>query len=148
MDETDSAALSVMTLLAARGARISYSDPQVATVPASAWGGGSQLESIPLTPTALLEADCVVILTDHIGCAADNIVLHSRLVVDARNVTGCNDRKIFRLGASHRRASLRRIRCQSRKPRGPNEPSRSRAVRDRSAVVHHDVRLAASCVEG
>ena len=45
LDEPDSAALSVMTLLAARGAQISYSDPQVATVPASTWGGGSQLDS-------------------------------------------------------------------------------------------------------
>jgi UDP-N-acetyl-D-glucosamine dehydrogenase len=128
MDETDSAALSVMTLLAARGAQISYSDPQVATVPASAWGGGSQLESIPLTPTTLVEADCVVILTDHIGCAADNIVLHSRLVVDARNVTGCDDRKIFRLGASHRRASLRQIRLpgpQAARPKRSLPKSRS-----------------------
>jgi len=109
LDEPDSAALSVMTLLAARGAQITYSDPQVATVPASAWGGGARLDSVPLTPAALVEADCVVILTDQIGCAAENIVRHSRLVVDARNVTRRDDRKIFRLGASHRRARLRRI---------------------------------------
>jgi UDP-N-acetyl-D-glucosamine dehydrogenase len=44
---------------------------------------GSQL----LTPSYLASQDCVLIVTDHTAFDYDEIVRHSRLVVDTRNAT-------------------------------------------------------------
>jgi len=98
-DIRDSPALDVMTMLAAKGANVAYSDPHVPTLPASAWGGGVELKSVPLTPFAIREADCVTILTDHVVFDADEIVAHANLVVDTRNATGGRTPAVFRLGA-------------------------------------------------
>jgi UDP-N-acetyl-D-glucosamine dehydrogenase len=98
-DIRESPALDVMTLLAAKGANVTYSDPHVPTLPASAWGGGVELRSVPLTPFAIRQADCVTILTDHVVFDADEIVAHANLVVDTRNATGGRTPEVFRLGA-------------------------------------------------
>jgi UDP-N-acetyl-D-glucosamine dehydrogenase len=98
-DIRESPALDVMTQLAAKGANVAYSDPHVPTLPAAAWGGGVELKSVPLTPFAIREADCVTILTDHVVFDADEIVAHANLVVDTRNATGGRMPQVFRLGA-------------------------------------------------
>jgi UDP-N-acetyl-D-glucosamine dehydrogenase len=98
-DIRESPALDVMTLLAAKGANVAYSDPHVPTLPASAWGGGVELRSVALTPFTIQQADCVTILTDHLVFDADEIVAHANLVVDTRNATGGRMPQVFRLGA-------------------------------------------------
>jgi UDP-N-acetyl-D-glucosamine dehydrogenase len=98
-DIRDSPALEVMTLLAAKGATVAYSDPHVPRLPAAAWGGGGDIESVPLTPFAMRTADCVTILTDHVAFDADEIVAHAKIVVDTRNATGGRMPQVFRLGA-------------------------------------------------
>jgi UDP-N-acetyl-D-glucosamine dehydrogenase len=95
----DSPALEVMAQLVAKGATVAYSDPHVPRLPASAWGGGQELESVALTPFAMRQADCVTILTDHVMFDADEIVAHANLVVDTRNATGGRMPQVFRLGA-------------------------------------------------
>ena len=102
----ESPALDVTTLLAARGARITYSDPLVPSLPADAWGGSVALESIAMTPEAIGSADCVVILTDHSAFDLHEIVAHARLVVDVRNATGGCGSGIFRLGAPRPQGSI------------------------------------------
>jgi len=108
-DIRESPALDVMALLAAKGANVSYSDPHVPTLPASAWGGGVELKSVPLTPFAIREADCVTILTDHVVFDADEIVAHANLVVDTRNATGGRMPQVFRLGAPWPRAASPKV---------------------------------------
>jgi UDP-N-acetyl-D-glucosamine dehydrogenase len=98
-DIRESPALDVMALLAAKGARVAYSDPYVPTLLASAWEGGVELASVPLTALRLREADCVAILTDHSLFNTDEIVAHANVVVDARNATGGCAPRVFRLGA-------------------------------------------------
>lgn len=98
-DIRESPALEVMTLLAAKGAKVAYSDPYVPTLAASAWRGGYELGSVPLTPARMREVDCVAILTDHTVFNAEEIVAHANVVVDARNATGGFAPNVFRLGA-------------------------------------------------
>jgi len=45
------------------------------------------LESIELTPEALKDADCVLIVTDHSTIDYEEVVEHAQLVVDTRNAT-------------------------------------------------------------
>lgn len=78
-----SAALKVLELLKARGARIAYHDPYAPEVAFN----GTRAHSIPLTDEALRQADCVIILTDHACIPYDRVVANARLVVDSRNAT-------------------------------------------------------------
>jgi UDP-N-acetyl-D-glucosamine dehydrogenase len=55
-----------------------------------------QLSSSPLTPEFLAAQDCVLIATDHSAYDYDQIVEHSRLVVDTRNATAA----VSRVGAT------------------------------------------------
>ena len=88
-----------MAILAAKGAKVAYSDPHVPTLPASAWGGDVDLRTVSLTPLTIRQVDCVVILTDNMVFDAEQIVAHANLVVDTRNATGGRTPQVFRLGA-------------------------------------------------
>jgi UDP-N-acetyl-D-glucosamine dehydrogenase len=99
-DIRESPALDVMQVLQQKGARLSYSDPCVPTLAARAWSGGYELQSVPLTPSALAAADCVAILTDHRAFDYDAIVASAPLIVDARNTIKSRHAHVFRLGAA------------------------------------------------
>ncbi len=83
-DVRESPALDVISLLQNRGADVVFHDPYVAQV---------RLEDEEIMPRtefseALLEsADCVVIVTDHSNYDWQQILDHSRLVIDTRHVT-------------------------------------------------------------
>ncbi len=83
-DVRESPALDVISLLQERGADVVFNDPYVAKV---------RLENEQIMPCtefseALLEnADCVVIVTDHSAYDWQQILDHSRLVIDTRHVT-------------------------------------------------------------
>ena len=79
-DVRESPALDVILLLEKRGARVTYSDPYVASIRLD----GRQMNATDLLPSAA-EADCVVIVTDHAGFDYRGLVDASKLIVDTRN---------------------------------------------------------------
>jgi len=93
-DLRESPALTIIELLQARGATVSYNDPYLPFI-----GKGRkynlQLRSIPLEN--LEQYDCVLIVTDHSSYDYRQIASTARLVVDTRNATrGIDDSHIVR----------------------------------------------------
>jgi UDP-N-acetyl-D-glucosamine dehydrogenase len=86
-DPRESPAFRLMEQLAARGAKLSYSDPHIPRLPRMRHYVVPQLTSRELTKEFLAEQDCVLIVTDHTAFDYDLIVKHSRIVVDTRNAT-------------------------------------------------------------
>ncbi len=82
-DYRGSPALKIMELLIQHGARVSYHDPYVPTLPIE----GRVFSNRPLTPATLRAADCVLIVADHSAIDYEAVVRHSKLVVDTRNAT-------------------------------------------------------------
>jgi UDP-N-acetyl-D-glucosamine dehydrogenase len=105
-DPRNSPAERVIELLLKEGAQVSYHDPHV---PHFRVGGdvflrqAMPLDSVPLTPEALAQADCAVIVTGHTNVDYAWVVEHAQLVVDTvnatRNAQGGRD-KIIRLGGA------------------------------------------------
>jgi UDP-N-acetyl-D-glucosamine dehydrogenase len=85
-DPRESPAFTVLEMLQARGAVVTYNDPHVPELPRMRHHR-LRLESQTLTPDFLEEQDCVVIVTDHSAVDYETIVRHARLVVDTRNAT-------------------------------------------------------------
>lgn len=83
-DARESPALDMIHLLQERGAVISYHDPYVADLTKE----GFDLRSTELTQSALQQADCVVLVTDHAAYDWDWIAEHAKLMVDTRNALG------------------------------------------------------------
>src|SRR5258708_17997174 len=79
-DVRESPALDIMHLLGRRGARVTYSDPFVATLRID---DGEVRADEALAMSAA--ADCVVIVTDHADFDYEKILDASRLIVDTRN---------------------------------------------------------------
>ena len=95
-DVRESPALSIIDLLRAKGARVSYHDPFVSEVrfdDAHTHGGGDPLHSTELTDDELKASDCVVIVTDHSGVNYRRVTELAPLVVDTRNALGGELRK-------------------------------------------------------
>jgi UDP-N-acetyl-D-glucosamine dehydrogenase len=93
-DVRESPALTVMRLLAEKGAKLSYSDPFVPRLRED----GIDLEALPLTNGALGDVDCVVILTAHANVDYAGILDAVPSVVDTRNaLCGVASDKIIRL---------------------------------------------------
>lgn len=87
-DMRESPALSVIDLLRAKGAEVSYHDPYVPEVTfdhAYTIGDGEPLYNQELTDDAISEADCVVICTEHSTVDYNRVCQRSSLIVDTRN---------------------------------------------------------------
>ena len=85
-DDRESPAYAIMKMLWEKGAQISYNDPWIPRLrPTRKYA--FEMESIPLTPEMLAEADAVIIVTDHSAYDFADIVRHARLVIDTRNAT-------------------------------------------------------------
>ena len=85
-DMRESPALKVIELLQERGARVSYHDPFIPTLPRTRkYDLG--LESVALTPETLAATAAVVVVTDHSSVDYDLVVRHAPTVVDSRNAT-------------------------------------------------------------
>ena len=80
-DVRESPALSVMRILAEKGAELSYSDPYVPAIRED----GFELDASPLENGSLGNIDCVVVLTDHREFDYGRVVKTAPLVVDTRN---------------------------------------------------------------
>jgi UDP-N-acetyl-D-glucosamine dehydrogenase len=81
-DVRESPAITIMELLSAKGARVSFSDPHVGSV---RLGDGREVREVPLDAYPLEEADCVVIITDHSAFPWAEVVRRSRVILDTRN---------------------------------------------------------------
>ena len=83
-DLRESPALDIIHLLEEKGAHVDYHDPHVPQFQHD----GMAMASAPDLDAALVEADCVVIVTDHSGYDWDAVRKQAQLVVDTRNVLG------------------------------------------------------------
>ena len=93
-DIRESPALDVLTLLAERGARLSYTDPYVSEIRVL----DKRLKGVEARPAVLRAADCVVLLTDHKAFALKDILKDAKIIVDTRNAfKKFKNRKIFKL---------------------------------------------------
>ncbi|MFW6162427.1 MAG: UDP binding domain-containing protein, partial [Planctomycetota bacterium] len=82
-DVRESPAIDILNHLRARGADVAYADPHVPALRTD----GLDLAAVELTPEALAEADCVVIVANHTAFDYQAVVDRARLVVDTRNAT-------------------------------------------------------------
>ena len=83
-DTRETPAAQIISLLSDLGADIEYHDPHVPRFPKKR-EFSFDLNSIPLTPQALEQADCVVIATDHAAIDWEAVGRHAKRVVDTRN---------------------------------------------------------------
>jgi UDP-N-acetyl-D-glucosamine dehydrogenase len=94
-DVRESPAFALWEILEERGAKISYHDPFVATVPRTRehprYAGE---KSIALNAKSLGEFDATLIVTDHTDVNYELIVKNSALVVDTRNACAKVDEKL------------------------------------------------------
>jgi UDP-N-acetyl-D-glucosamine dehydrogenase len=84
-DMRESPAVELMELLAARGARVAYSDPHVPVFPKMR-KHRFDLKSVALTAKSVAEYDLVLLATDHAAFDYALIGAHARLIVDTRGV--------------------------------------------------------------
>ena len=93
-DIRESPALDIMKLLYEKGGKLSYHDPYIPKLSFN----DQLLYSVPLNAESLSSADLVVVVTDHSQFNVEEVVEHSRLVIDGRNLTrGIDSRKVVRL---------------------------------------------------
>jgi UDP-N-acetyl-D-glucosamine dehydrogenase len=93
-DVRESPALTVMKLLADKGAVLSYTDPYVPAVREE----GLSMDSLPLTNGSMQHVDCAVVLTDHREIDYRAILDAVPVLVDTRNaLRGIQSEKILRL---------------------------------------------------
>lgn len=85
-DVRESPALDIIHLLQQRGADIAYCDPHVPEIAHD----GMDLRATRLTPAVLQQADCAVIITDHVAFEWQTIAQHAGLIVDTRNALAKN----------------------------------------------------------
>ncbi len=86
-DPRESPSFVLMELLLARGAELTYNDPHVPRLPRMRRHDLPEMSSSRLTPEFLAAQDCVLIATDHSAYDYEDIVRHSRMVLDTRNAT-------------------------------------------------------------
>ncbi|MDE0884378.1 MAG: nucleotide sugar dehydrogenase [Myxococcota bacterium] len=82
-DLRESPALDVISILAGKGAQVSYHDPFVAECEIE----GTLYKGVELSDQALAESDLVVILTDHSGVDYGRVIDRANRVFDTRNAT-------------------------------------------------------------
>ncbi len=84
-DPRESPAMEIMEILRNKGAVLSYSDPHVPVFPPMR-KHKFDLQSVELTPEALKNVNCVLLVTDHDDFPYDRIAAHAPLIVDTRGV--------------------------------------------------------------
>ncbi len=96
-DIRETPAAEIIELLQSRGCEVSFHDPHVPEFP-SMRKYQISLASVALTPQALAQADCVVVVTDHKAIDWNMVGAHAGLIVDSRNalarVSGCKARVV------------------------------------------------------
>ncbi len=86
-DDRESPGYAIMQLLTDMGADVTYNDPCIPAIkPTRKYN--FTMQSTPLSPTTLKNADAVIVVTDHSDYDFKEIVAQAQLVVDTRNSTG------------------------------------------------------------
>jgi UDP-N-acetyl-D-glucosamine dehydrogenase len=98
-DIRESPALDLLTLLRARGADLSYSDPHVPSLPGRMWHDGIDLTHVDLESARPQSYDCIVIVTDHARFDYAQLQRAAKVVVDTRNAIKSPGANVLRLGA-------------------------------------------------
>jgi UDP-N-acetyl-D-glucosamine dehydrogenase len=93
-DERESPALEIIDIVIHKGGKVTYHDPYIPSITTQ---DGLKLESVPYTKETLLEADCVVITTNHKSFDAEFIKEHSNMIVDFRNLIKEGGEKVYKL---------------------------------------------------
>jgi UDP-N-acetyl-D-glucosamine dehydrogenase len=86
-DPRESPGFELMDLLLKKGARVSYNDPHVPSLPRMRHWPHLRMDSTVLTAEILAAQDCVLVATDHSAYDWNFILKHAPLVVDTRNAT-------------------------------------------------------------
>ena len=95
-DMRESPSLDVIHLLEQKGADVSYHDPYVSHISHEGW----EMESVDNLDKALIDSDCVVIITNHKKYDYSDILNKASVIVDTRNAlgkAGKNNPKVTRL---------------------------------------------------
>jgi len=101
-DLRESPALDIIRLLEDKGAIVDYHDPYVPQIREDEHSRAHA--SVELSESALREADCVVITTDHQCVDYEYVVRHAQLIVDTRNATrGLDNSKVVGLSGDRRK---------------------------------------------
>ena len=86
-DPRESPSFELMKLLIARGAKLTYNDPHIPSLPTMRKYETPPLKSTELTPEFLSSQDCILISTNHSTYDYEFIVQHAQLVIDTRGAT-------------------------------------------------------------
>lgn len=81
-DVRESPALEVIDLLNRKGAIVKYHDPYVASIRTNT---GDTMQKTPYSTDLLNAADCVLIITNHQDYNWEQVVQHSRVILDTRH---------------------------------------------------------------
>jgi UDP-N-acetyl-D-glucosamine dehydrogenase len=95
-DLRESPALDVIGLLRAKGARVDYYDPFVASLEHEGW----EMASVPDLLKAARAADCVIVVTNHSSIDYAAVAREASLIFDSRDAfasAGVHDPKVARL---------------------------------------------------
>jgi UDP-N-acetyl-D-glucosamine dehydrogenase len=101
-DIRESPALDLLSLLQARGAILSYTDPHVPKLSGQLWQGGTDMVGVDLQSARPGMFDCAVVVTDHSTFDYDVLQRVSAVVVDTRNAIKTPGPNVTRLGAPRR----------------------------------------------
>lgn len=84
-DDRESPAYKIIDLLQQQGADVRYNDPHIPRCFGMRHYPNIDLDSIPLSPKALQEADLILLVTDHTSYDYQWIASQASLIVDTRN---------------------------------------------------------------
>ena len=96
-DVRESPSVTLIEILRAKGAIVSYHDPFIPSGKPMREHNITDLRSVPLTSAMLKKTDCVLIATDHTDVDYDLVCRHAPLVVDTRNATASVKRPTGRI---------------------------------------------------
>ena len=91
-DERESPALKIMDAVKHKGGEVFYHDPYISEVKTEE---GNTYKNVPYS--AITEADCVIITTNHSCFVSEDIVAKAKLVVDLRNVVKEKSETVYKL---------------------------------------------------
>jgi UDP-N-acetyl-D-glucosamine dehydrogenase len=84
-DIRESPSVKIITLLQEKGAEISFHDPYIPVIRDLRDYPGLELTGVELTKETLVEADCILLLTDHSSFDLEFLLKHGVLIIDTRN---------------------------------------------------------------
>jgi UDP-N-acetyl-D-glucosamine dehydrogenase len=95
-DQRESPALKIISILQAKGARVSYNDPHVPRSAGHREYPGLNLKSVPLTRARLKAVDAVIIATAHSAYDYAWLAANAPLIIDSRNAIKVRRRNVVK----------------------------------------------------